>query len=171
MSEPLYLSSTREIPASELGEPLASALREYAARHQLTLEGVRMWLTRRENPPATGFLASLFGRRRNPVDSDPWHDALLVLHPTHVILASHGPARGTLVQSLALALASVARGSVIGVRMGGGLDLPSDDGITFEGFPGDEGRPGSVFAGLGGPMADACFEAVREAVTRAKNPR
>lgn len=171
MSEPLYLSSTREIPATELTEPLATALREHASRHQLSLDGVRMWLTRRENPPATGFLASLFGRRRNPIDSDPWHDALLVLHPTHVLLASHGPSTGTLVQSLPLALASVVRGSVIGARMGGGLDLPSDDGITIEGFPGDVGRPGSVFAGLGGPEAEDCFEAVREAVARAKNPR
>jgi hypothetical protein len=90
-----------------------------------------------------------------------------VLHPTHLIVGTHGPKRGTSILSLPLLQASVQRGSAMAARLG----MTSEDGITIDGFPGEEGRPGSYFVGLGPePAAGDCFAAVEAAVRAAKHP-
>ncbi len=96
---------------------------------------------------------------------------VLVLHPTHVIVARHGPARGTSVLSLPLMQATITRGSALPAAFGGGLDLPSDDGVTVSGFPSTSGSPGTYFVGLGpGADAEMCVRALTDAVVRVKNP-
>jgi hypothetical protein len=166
MAPPCYRSDTRELPLDALEAPLLAALRAEAARSALALDGVRVWRTRRENPPATSLLGKLLGRRANPIDPDAEHDMVLVLHATHLLLATHGKQRGTTVTTLPLVQATLSRG-VVGAHVAT-LDAPSDDGITLSGFPGQVGRPGSQFFGLGGPASDACFEALDAAVRRAK---
>ena len=95
---------------------------------------------------------------------------VLALHATHLLVGTHGASRGTAVMSLPLLQATVTRGGVLaGHPLAAGLDVPADDGLTISGFPGTEGRPGTYFVGLGPGAADACFEAVRAAVARAKN--
>lgn len=94
----------------------------------------------------------------------------LVLHRTHLLVGRHAASGAATVLSLPLLAATATRGSSIAAAFGGALDAPADDGITIAGFPGTEGRPGSYFFGLGGPEADACFEAVRAAIGSAKNP-
>lgn len=168
MAGPLYVRSTRALSLPEVAEPLHGALATHAARHQLELGSPLVWLTRSENPPATGFLAKLLGRRTNSVDPDPWHEQLILLHPTHLLIGVHGPKRGTSVLDLALSLASVQRG-----HAGAGLQgMPSDDGFQLDGFPGAVGRPGTYFFGLGSePAADECFQAIEHAVRAAKSGR
>jgi hypothetical protein len=162
----LYVRSTRAVAFAELEQIFGSALKEHAAKHQLELGSLRAWLTHSENPPATGFFGKLLGKRSNSVDPDPWHDTFIALHPTHVVVGTHGPKRGTTVLSLPLMQASVQRGNV-GMGLPG---APSDDGIRVEGFPGQVGRPGSYFVGLGPePAANECFDAVESAVRAAKN--
>jgi hypothetical protein len=165
MTGSLYSRSTRALAFAELEPSFRSAVVEHAAKHQLELASLRTWLTHSENPPATSFFGKLFGQRSNSVDPDPWHDTLIALHPTHLIVGTHGPKRGTSVLSLPLAQASLQRGSA-GRGMPG---APTDDGITIEGFPGTVGRPGSYFVGLGPDAADECFSAVESAVRAAKN--
>lgn len=166
----LYRSSTRELSLSQIPEPLASRLREYAQKNQLELASVRAWLTHSENPPAEGFFGKLFGRRSNSVDPDAAHDTLLVLHPTHLVLGTAGEKRGCTVFGLPLDHASVTRGHALAGKLGAAA--PSDDGITIAGLPGDEGRVGTYFFALGGePAAAECAHAVQEAITARKNPR
>lgn len=163
----LYTSSTRELALDEIPEPLRAALRAHAEGASLSLGDVRAWLTHRENPKSTSFFGGLLGRRSNSVDPDPHHDIVLVLHPTHVLVGTHGPSRGTSVLSLALLQATASRGTALGAH----ADAPTDDGITISGFPGTVGRPGTYFVGLGpGPDAEACVEALSAAIVRAKNP-
>lgn len=171
MAAPLYVSHTREVALSDVPEPLAGPLRQHAERASLHLEGVRVWLTHRENPAASGFFGRMLGRRSNPADPDAAHEIVLALHATHVLVGTHGAVRGAAVLSLPLLQATVTRGPLLANHaLGAGLDLPADDGLTIAGFPGTEGRPGTFFVGLGaGADADACFEAVRAAVARAKN--
>ncbi len=169
MSKSLYSSRTRALSLDEVPEPLRVAVVDHAAKTALLLRDVRVWLTHRENPESSSFLGRLFGRRSNPVDADPAHDMILVLHPTHAIVGTHGPSRGTAVISVPLAHATATRGHALAGKLGG--DVPMDDGVTLSGFPGTEGRPGTYFVGLGpGPDAEACFEAVTNAILRAKNP-
>ncbi len=171
MASPLYTSTTRELAFDDMPEPLRSAFQTHAEGASLLLRDVRAWLTHRENPTSTSFLGSLFGRRSNPVDPDPQHDVVLVLHATHVLVGTHGPSRGTSVLSLPLVQATVSRGSALQNAFGANVDAPTDDGITSSGFPGTEGRPGTYFVGLGpGTHAEACVEAVGAAILRIKNP-
>ncbi len=166
MTGSLYIRSTREVASAEVQQAFGSALAEHAAKHQLELGSLRAWLTHSENPPATGFFGRLLGRRSNSVDPDPWHDTLIALHPTHLIVGTSGPKRGTSVLSLPLVQASIQRGhSRLGLP-----GAPTDDGIRIEGFPGQVGRPGSYFVGLGPePAANECFGAIESAVRAAKN--
>jgi hypothetical protein len=166
MTTPLYHRSTRALEPGVLPEPFRASLAEHASQRQLDLSSLRVWVTHSENPAATGFFGKLLGRRANSVDPDPWHDTLIALHPTHLIVGTHGPKRGTVVMSLSLGQASVQRGSAIATRLG----MASEDGISIEGFPGQEGRPGSYFVGLGKePAADDCFASVEAAIRAAKN--
>src|SRR5688500_6298739 len=95
----LYRSSTRELPASSIPEPLATRVRAYAEQNQIILDDtrVRVWITRSENLPAEGFFGKLLGRRANPVDPDAEHDTLLLLHSTHLLLGTAGAKRGVTV--------------------------------------------------------------------------
>lgn len=171
MSSPLYTSRTRELPFSEVPEPLRQALTDHATKGVLVLDHVRVWITHRENPESSSFLGRLFGRRSNPADPDPEHDMALVLHSTHLLVGTHGPSRGTAILSLPLLQATVARGSLLAGRLGADADTPTDDGLSISGFPGSDGRPGSYFMGLGpGADAEACVEAVTAALSRVKNP-
>ncbi len=112
-------------------------------------------------PPATSFFGKLFGRRANSLDPDPWHETLVALHSTYLIVGTHEPKRGTTVLCIPLLHASVQRGSAIAARLG----MAVEDGLTIDGFPGYEGRPVSYFVGLG-PEAAAnhCFESIEAAV-------
>ncbi len=171
MASPLYVSSTRRLTFDEVPEPLRAEIVAHAARASLLLREVGGWLTHRENPPSKSLFGRLFGSRSNSADPDPHHDVVLLLHPTHVVVGTHGPVRGSSVLSLPLAQATVARGGLLARALGPGADAPSDDGLTISGFPGTDGRPGTFFVGLGaGPDAEACFAAVSEAIVRIKNP-
>ncbi len=166
MSPPLYVSTTREASLEGLPPAILEALRAHAERASLGLEGSRVWRTHRENPPQTSFLGKLFGRRSNPADPDAEHDMVLVLTATHLVVATGGPTRAPSVLSVALLVATASRGLAYPAL--GDVDVPGDDGIAIEGFPGTEGRPGRYFFGMGGPEADTCFGAVREALAAAK---
>lgn len=164
---PLYVSSTREASLATLPEPLASALRDHAARNQLRLDGARCWITHRVNPPAAGFVGKLLGRRANPVDPDAEHDALLVLHPTHLVVGAAGAKRGCALLDVPLERASVSRGSALAARIGA---ASTDDGLTIAGFAGHEGQPGTWFFALGAePAAEDCARAVEGAIVARKN--
>ncbi len=166
MTASLYTRSTRALEPGAIPDSFRASLEAYANQHQLELASLRAWLTHSENPPATGFFRKLLGRRANSVDPDPWHESLIALHPTHLIVGTHGPKRGTTVMSVSLAQASVQRGSAIAARLG----MASEDGISIEGFPGQEGRPGSYFVGFGPePAADDCFASIEAAIRAAKN--
>lgn len=167
MSPPLYVSTTREVSLEGLPPAILEALRAHAERASLGLEGLRVWLTHRENPPQTSFLGKLFGRRSNPADPDPEHDMVLVLGATHLFVATGGPTRPATVMSVPLLGATATRGLMMTAALGQ-LDAPGDDGMSIGGFPGTEGRPGTYFFGMGGPEADTCFGAVREALAAAK---
>jgi hypothetical protein len=169
MAAPLYRSTTRELSVAALPPALGSALRDFAAKHQLVLDGVRCWLTHSENPPATGFFSRVLGRRANPVDPDAEHHSLLVLHPTQILVGTSGEKRGTTILGVALVNASMQRGHGLSPQLA--AMAPGDDGITLYGFPGEHGRPGSWFFGLGaGAAAEACVHAVELALRAVKNP-
>lgn len=166
MTGSLYRRSTRALASGVIPESFRASLTDHAARHQLDVSSLRAWLTHSENPPATSFFGNLFGRRANSVDPDPWHETLVALHATHLIVGTHGPKRGTTILSIPLLHASVQRGSALGARLG----MAVEDGLTIDGFPGYEGRPGSYFVGLGPePAAHDCFESIEAAVRSAKN--
>lgn len=164
----MYRRSTRETSLASLPPALADALARHAAAHQLALDGARLWLTHSENPPAEGFLGKLLGRRANPVDPDVAHDTVLVLHRTQLLVATSGEKRGTAVLSVPLLQASVSRGSPLPA---GFASVPgANDGLSVSGFPGEHGRPGSYFVGLGPePDAAECERAVTAAIAAAKN--
>jgi hypothetical protein len=163
---PLYLRETRAADLSTLPESLRAALVDWASKHQLSLEHARVWHTRSENPPGEGFFARLLGRRSNPVDPNAFHDAVVVLHATQLLVANLSERGGPVVMGVALVSTTVTRGHALaGVR---GAAAPDDDGISIEGFPGAAGRPGTWFFGMGGAAADACFDAVASAVRAAR---
>lgn len=164
----LYLRETRPIELSAVPPALREAIVAWGARHQVALDSVTAWHTHSVNPPGEGLLARLLGRRANPVDPDTEHDAVLVLHPTHLIVGTLGARRGVSVLGAPIMQCSVTRGSLLAARLGGAA--PTDDGITLSGFPGAEGRPGTYFFGLGGAGSDSCFAAVESAVRARKNP-
>jgi hypothetical protein len=172
MSAPLYRSQTRSIPIPELPAALRNALLTHADTKKLKLVAANAWLTHRENPASETMFGKLFSKRANSADPDAAHDMVLVLHATHLLVGTSGPVRGTAVLSLPLLVATVTRGSLLAGRVSRpGLDVPSDDGLTIRGFPGEQGNPGTYFMGLGaGAAADACRHAVMAAVEGAKNP-
>lgn len=159
----MYVRSTQEIALETAPAALLGAIREHAARHQLTLDArARAWLTRSENPIQAGMLGKLFGRRANPVDPDPSHDTVLLLLPTHVLVARSGERSGTSVVSVALVIASLAPPP--SVPLGAG----AADGVWIDGFPGTPGRPGTLFVGLGAPAGVDCTRALEDAMRAAK---
>jgi hypothetical protein len=163
---PLYRRETRAAELSSLPEALRRALLDWASQHQLSLDHTRVWHTRSENPPGEGFFARVLGRRSNPVDPNAFHDAVVVLHPTQLIVANLGEKSGVMVMGVALVQTSVTRGSALAGTFGAAA--PDDDGISIKGFAGAEGRPGTWFFGMGGAEADACFAAVAAAVRAVK---
>lgn len=164
----MYRRSTHETRLTDLPAALAEALQAHASAQQLALTDVRVWSTESENPPASGWVGRLLGRRANPVDPDVRHVTVVVLHPTHLVVAMTGERRGTSVVSVPLVVASIARGSAVAARWAG---VESSDGVSITGLPGDEGRPGTLFVGLGpGPDAQACVDALEAAIRRVKNP-
>ncbi len=165
----MYRRSTRAMDLASLPRPLAEQLAGHAAQHQIELRDTRVWLTHSENPPAEGFVGRLLGRRANPVDPNTQSDTALVLHPTHVLVAMNGDKAGAFALSLPLVQASMTRGSALAARFGA---AGGEDGITLSGFPGETGRPGTYFVGLGPePAGAACVQAVEAAILAAKNPR
>ena len=165
MKAPLYRSETRSILIGDIPPVLRIALLQYAEKHKLKLVGASAWLTSRENPKSTTMVGKLFGRRSNQADPDASHEMLLVVHATHLLVATSGAVRGTSVLSLPLLAATLTRGSLLP-----GGETPSDDGLTITGFPGDQGAA-TYFMGLGaGPDADSCVSAAMAAVDAAKNP-
>jgi hypothetical protein len=165
---PKYLRRTRSVHLNELAPHVREKLADHAESRQLELTGVRMWLTHSENPPATSGLGKLMRRRANSADPDAAHDTVVVLHPTHVLVAIDGARRGTSVLSLPLLQASIARGTGLGAE----LDRLSGDtgGFTLTGIEGGD-RPGSYYVGLGTePDAAECFTALESAIAAAKNP-
>ena len=165
----MYRRATRELPFSALPATIADALVKHAASNQIELANVRVWITHSENLPAEGFFGKMLGRRANSADPDLAHDTVIVLHSTHALVATSGEKRGTSVLSVPLAHASVTAGSAIAAR----LNVPGvSDGISLSGFPGDVGRPGTFFVGLGPERAGVeCARAVEAAIVAAKNPR
>jgi hypothetical protein len=152
---------------SELAPQIREKLADHAESRQLDLADVRLWLTHSENLPSESGFGKLLRRRANPSDPDVEHDTVVVLHPTHVLLAIDGAKRGTSVLSLPLTQASVVPGTGLDAKLG---RLAAEaEGFTLTGIEGD--RPGSFFVGLGTePAAAECFSALESAITAAKNP-
>jgi hypothetical protein len=154
---PLYVRHTRTARIVDLPRRICGKLAEYAASHQVDLNDVQVWLTHSENPPARTAFGRLLRRRANPVDPDEEHWTAVILHPSHLFVATDGAKRGTTVLSVPLALASVSP------------TADSDDpaGFTITGFPGEQ--TGSYYVGLGPePEAAGCVAAVRAAIAAAK---
>lgn len=155
---PAYERTTTRADLSDLTATIAAALREHAESRRLTLtDDLPAWSTRSINPPAASWLGKLLGRRANPVDPDSEHQTLVVLHPTHLIVVISGAERGVAAMSAPLSLASIEQPE-------------SADGFAVSGFAGDAGRPGTFYLGVGEPDGDECREAVRAAITAARNP-
>lgn len=164
----LYRSTTTATTFDRVPAPLREAVTAHAAARQFDVAGARCWLTRSENPPAEGFFSSLLKRRANPLDPDESHVTLVALHPTQLVIASHGERRGSAVVSLPLAQASISRQSALVQALGGG-DVPTDTGMFVSGLPGEVGRPGSLLAKLGDDAdGAACYAAVEAAIAAAK---
>jgi hypothetical protein len=169
-----YVRSTRAVPLTAFPPPLLAAVQGYAHNHQLLLDRIRCWLTTSQNPPAEGFFGKMLGRRANPVDPDPWHQTAIVLHPTHVLVGTYGERRGVAVLGAALDRMSLTRGSAMAARLAGRLGAAAQaaaDGVSLDGFPGDQGQVGSLFVGIGPePDGQACIEAIEQAIVHRKNP-
>lgn len=165
----MYRRSTRAVSLSDLPLAMSEHLARHAAERQLELREARVWLTRSENLPATGLIGRMLGRRANPVDPDVEHDTALLLLPTHLVVATAGARRGVSALSLPLIQASMTRGSALAQRFG---VMGDEAGITVSGFPGEAGRPGTYYVGLGRDAAgDECAAAVEAAISATKNPR
>ena len=92
---------------------------------------------------------------------------LVVLHTTHLVVVTTGENRGTAAISVPLSQASVRVGSALE----NSFTAVEDSGVTVGGFPGDHGQAGTFYIGLGPEPAGAeCAEAIRAAITDAKNP-
>lgn len=162
---PLYERSTVATDLDDLPTDMRASLDAYGLAHQLTFtEALPAWCTRSVNPPSNTMMGKLFRRRANPTDKDSEHQTAVIVHPTHVIVVISGAERGVSVLSAPLAVASISDGPAVG---GVGPDEP---GFTITGLPGDAGRPGSFYVGLGPePAGRECADAVRAAVAAAKN--
>lgn len=154
---PLYVRHTRSTRIVGLPRPICGKLAEHAASRPFDLNDVQVWLTHSENPPASSAFGRLLGRRANPVDPDEEHWTAVVLHPTHLLVATEGAKRGTAVISLPLTQASMTADPLDG----------DPAGFTITGFPGEQ--TGSYYVGLGPePDAAGCISAVHEAISTAK---
>lgn len=164
---PMYARHTRPATIGDLAAHVREKLTAHADSHQLILKDVQAWLTHSENLPSGSGLGKLLRRKANPSDPDSEHDTVVVLHPTHLLVAIDGAKRGTSVLSLPLAQASVVSGTGLDARLG--TVTGETGGFTISGLPGDS--PGSFYVGLGTePAAAECFSAVESAITAAKNP-
>jgi hypothetical protein len=164
---PIYARHTRPATIGDLAAHVREKLTAHADAHQLILTDVQAWLTHSENLPSGSGLGKLLRRRANPSDPDIEHDTVVVLHPTHLLVAIDGVKRGTSVLSLPLAQASVVSGTGLDARLG--TATGETGGFTISGLAGDS--PGSFYVGLGTePAAAECFSTVEAAVTAAKNP-
>ncbi len=168
MSAELYERSTKMVRFNELSMEMTGALARHAESHQLVIaDDMPAWLTHSVNLPSQSLLGKLFGRRANRADKDREHDVLVVLHTTHLLLVTSGENRGTAALSVPLSQASVRVGSALETS----FTAIEDSGITVGGFPGDHGQAGTFYIGLGPEPAGAeCAEAIRAAITDAKNP-
>ena len=164
---PMYARHTRPATIGDLAAHVREKLTAHADSHQLILKDVQAWLTHSENLPSGSGFGKLLRRRANPSDPDAEHDTVVVLHPTHLLVAIDGAKRGTSVLSLPLARASVVSGTGLDARLG--TVAGETGGFTISGLAGDS--PGSFYVGLGTePAAAECFSAVESAITAAKNP-
>lgn len=158
--------STKMVRFDQLSMTMTEALAEHSASRQLALaDDMPAWLTHSVNRPSTSILGKLFGAGATEEDSE--QDVLVVLHPTHMLVVTAGENQGTTALSVPLTQASV--------RVGGALEdsfsAVEDSGVTIGGFPGDDGQLDTFYIGLGPEPAGAeCAEAIRAAITDAKNP-
>jgi len=164
----MYQRTTTTADLSTLPPAIEAALRTYADEHQLEVtDDLPAWVTRSLNPTATSFLGKIFKRRANPTDPDSEHQTLVVLHPTHLIVVVSGAERGVSTLSVPLALASIRDRLV--APAGGGSDV-AEGGFTVGGPLGGDGRQGDFFVGTGPPDGERCRDAIRTAISAAKNP-
>lgn len=168
MNMPMYERSTRMVRFDQLSMPLTQALAQHAEDNQITLaDDMPAWLTHSINVPSQSILGKLFGRKGKRTDRDAEHDVLVVLHPRQVIIVTSGEKRGTEALDLPLEHATIRVGSPLETR----FSAVEDAGFTLGGFPGDQGKSGTFYIGLGSEPAGAeCAEAIRAAITEAKNP-
>jgi hypothetical protein len=168
MNTPMYDRSTRMVRFKDLSMPMTQALAEHAESRQLVLsDEMPAWLTHSVNLPSQSLLGKLLGHKANRTDRDKEHDVLVVLHTTHVIIVTSGAKRGTSALSLPIEHATIRVGSALETT----FSSVEDAGFTLGGFPGDHGKSGTFYIGLGTEPAGAeCAEAIRAAITDAKNP-
>jgi hypothetical protein len=168
MNVPMYERSTRMVRFDELSMPMTRALAEHAESRQLVLaDDMPAWLTHSVNLPSQSLFGKLLGHKANRTDRDKEHDVLVVLHTTNVIIVTSGEKRGTSALSLPIAHATIRVGSALETT----FSATEDSGFTLGGFPGDHGQSGTFYIGLGTEPAGAeCAEAIRAAITDAKNP-
>ena len=170
MNAPRYRSETRSTTLGDLPSDLRAALVSHAEKRKLKLILASVWQTHRENPVASTMLGKLLGRRANASDPDAFHDMVLVIHASHLLLATSGRSRGTSVFSVPLLLATLTRGGLVANGHDGALERPGDDGMNIGGFSEDNGASGTGFMGLGaGPAAEACVLAATAAMADAKS--
>ncbi|MYR06450.1 hypothetical protein GTV32_09040 [Gordonia sp. SID5947] len=164
---PLYQRSTAPADIDDLPIDMRAALDAHALANRLDLgDSPPAWLTRSVNPPSNTLLGKLFHRRANPRDPDSEHQTVVILHPRNLIVVVSGARRGISVLSVPLASASVSAAS--GPT---GVPISGEIGFTVSGFAGEHGGPGSYHLGMGPePAGTECAEAVRAAITAAKNP-
>jgi hypothetical protein len=160
-----YARSTTAATLERLPAPLRDAIAERAAGAGLDLPGdAPAWLTHSVRLRRPGLL----GRMTGTADRDPEHETALVVGPRDVVVATHGPVRGTAV--LHARLEDVEAAS-LGGAFGALATAVDDDGMTITGFPttvdGSAAR-GSFFVGLGAPDGDAARTALEAAVRAAK---
>lgn len=168
MNAPRYRSETRSTSIGELPTDLRAALVSYAENRKLKLILASFWQTHCENPVASTLLGKLLGKRANPSDPDAFHDMVLVVHASHLLLATSGRSRGTTVFSVPLLLATLTRGGLGATRRDGAFGRADDDGMNIGGFSEDNGASGTGFMGLGaGPAAEACVLAATAAIADA----
>lgn len=163
---PMYERSTSALTCGELPSPLKERFELAAQGAQVIVAPeTRAWFTRSDNPVQSGLMGKLFGRRRNPVDADAWHESAVVLTATHVFVLVHRERGETTAMTCAHADYQVDR-----------TELDGEPGFRLVGFRVDVTDPnephehrvsdkGTYYVGLGRETAATeCLDALEAAL-------
>jgi hypothetical protein len=147
-----YSRSTTAATLGTLPEPLRSTLKTKAEALQLTVA---------DDAPAYLTHSTRLKKRLLGGDPDKEHQTALVIGAKDILAATHGAKRGTAALHARLTDAHVEELPRIG-------NIDPSDGVSINGFPGDEGARGSFYVGLGAPDGERARQALTEAIRAAK---